>query len=121
MGKLVEGVAGLTVGGVPTGRATGVDEFGRLTGHLGSGPTQPHPRERAPPEVIRADLEYAVHKRSVLEALIAHGNAQPVKTPHMLTDIEHNLPAAIADEARAIQNLQGEIERRRALGAWPYA
>ena len=119
VGKLAQAVAGLTVGGVPTGRATGLDEFGRLTGHLGSG-NEPHPRERAPPEVIRADLEYALHKRSVLQALVAHGNAQPVQTPHMRTDIEHNLPAAIADEARAIQNLQGEIERRRALGAWPY-
>ena len=96
----------------PTGSNLGLRGLG-----LGGLP-EDHWRRQYSDEALTSDVQYATHKREVLQQLLQFAESMPVKSEHVQRQIATHLPAEIWEETEAMRKTNVEIDRRREAGLW---
>ena len=91
----------------PTGGNLGLDSL-----------PEDHLRRQYSDEALTSDVQYATHKREVLQQLLQFAESMPVKSNHVQRQIATHLPAEIEEETEAMRKTNVEIDRRRAAGLW---
>ena len=99
---------------VSTGRGDG--SYSDNDGSLASIPEDYWRRQQTDGSLV-SNVEYGIHKRSVLIQLQDFAKSMQIKSEHIRREIEH-LAEEIAGESEAVRKLNVEINRRRAAGSW---